>query len=319
MNPKVSVIIPVYKAEKTIEKCVRSLMEQTLEDIEYIFIDDCGGDRSMEIISEIVKEYPAREPQVKVIKMEHNSGTAEVRKRGVLAASGEYLIHCDSDDWVEPDAYQMMYERCKSDNLDMAISDYWLDADEWIRYWGQQFDGHDLIPVLMDNHLSASLWNKMVCTSICQSSNFVFPVESICEDFVFTLQYILRSKRVGFIDKGLYHYNWNPNSIVHDNSKEGTIERFRQIVINVQTGFDLLEKECLAEKYNSAIICQKYFTKKSLVGRIDDKDIFKLWKNTFREANWQIPFEKIISRRDRLQYILCRLRIYTFLKSIINK
>ena len=80
--PKVSVIVPVYGVEKYMERCARSLFEQTLDDIEYLFIDDCTPDRSIEILQQVLEEYPHRKPQVTIHRMEQNSGQAAVRKWG---------------------------------------------------------------------------------------------------------------------------------------------------------------------------------------------------------------------------------------------
>lgn len=98
---KVSVIIPVYNVEKYIEHCARSLMEQTLMDIEYIFVDDCTPDHSMEILQRVLTDYPERLESIRIIHHTQNSGLATVRNTGLQIAQGEYIIHCDSDDWVE--------------------------------------------------------------------------------------------------------------------------------------------------------------------------------------------------------------------------
>ncbi len=104
--PKVSVIIPVYGVEKYIERCARSLFEQTLDDIEYLFIDDCTPDKSIEMLKQVLEDYPHRKPQVVIHRMEQNSGQAAVRKWGMQNAIGDYVIHCDSDDWVELTMYE---------------------------------------------------------------------------------------------------------------------------------------------------------------------------------------------------------------------
>lgn len=98
--PKVSVIIPVYGVEKYIERCVRSLFEQTLDDIEYIFVDDCCLDRSIEILDNVIKEYPNRRTDIKIVHHKENKGLAQARQSGIKVATGEYFVHCDSDDWV---------------------------------------------------------------------------------------------------------------------------------------------------------------------------------------------------------------------------
>ena len=122
--PKVSVIIPVYGVENYIERCARSLFEQTLDDIEYLFIDDCTPDQSIKVLQQLLEEYPQRKHQVIIHRMEHNSGQAAVRKWGMQNATGEYVIHCDSDDWVDLDMYRAMYEKAKSDNSDFVVCDF---------------------------------------------------------------------------------------------------------------------------------------------------------------------------------------------------
>ena len=110
--PKLSVIIPMYGVEKYIGRCAESLFAQTLEDVEFIFIDDCTPDRSVEILQEVIDRNQPRFAGMNwIVRIEHmptNGGQAAVRRHGVEVATGDYLIHCDSDDWVEPDAYKRM-------------------------------------------------------------------------------------------------------------------------------------------------------------------------------------------------------------------
>ena len=95
--PKVSVLVPVYGVEKYIERCARSLFEQTLDDMECIFVDDCTPDDSMQVLVKILSEYPRRKEQVKIIHHETNQGLPAARQSGLKIATGEYIAHCDSD------------------------------------------------------------------------------------------------------------------------------------------------------------------------------------------------------------------------------
>ena len=102
---KVSVIVPVYNAGRYIERCLRSLFEQTLDSIEYIFVDDCSPDDSMDILKRVLDEYPERKDDVKILTHQVNTGQSGARRDGMRIASGEYMIHCDADDWVDTDSY----------------------------------------------------------------------------------------------------------------------------------------------------------------------------------------------------------------------
>ncbi|MCS2388759.1 glycosyltransferase family 2 protein [Bacteroides thetaiotaomicron] len=110
-NPLVSVIVPIYGVEPYIEKCARSLFEQSLENMEFIFVNDCTPDKSVEILRQVIEDYPRRYLQIQIIEHEENRGLAMARNSGLLIAKGEYIIHCDSDDWVELDMYEEMYEK----------------------------------------------------------------------------------------------------------------------------------------------------------------------------------------------------------------
>lgn len=103
MEYKVSVIIPVYKVEKFVERCVRSLMEQTMDGIEYIFVDDASPDDSILILHKVLVDYPERSERVKILVHSENKGLPAARNTGLAVAKGEYVFHCDSDDFVEKD------------------------------------------------------------------------------------------------------------------------------------------------------------------------------------------------------------------------
>ena len=99
--PKVSVIIPIYKVEAFIVRCVNSLMRQTLSDIEYIFVNDATPDNSMALLQLIVNSYPERKEQVRIVEHEYNQGLPAARNSGLAVATGKYIFHCDSDDYME--------------------------------------------------------------------------------------------------------------------------------------------------------------------------------------------------------------------------
>ena len=126
--PKLSVVIPVYGVEKYIERCAISLFEQTLTDVEYIFVDDCTPDSSIDILNIVIDRYRDQllkdKKRILIERMEKNSGQAAVRKRGIELCSGDYVIHCDSDDWVDKDTYRLLYEKAIEGDYDMVRCDF---------------------------------------------------------------------------------------------------------------------------------------------------------------------------------------------------
>lgn len=121
--PKVTVIVPVYNVATYIEQCAVSLFEQTLDSLEILFVDDCGSDNSVEIIKETLKKYPMRNSLTRIISMPSNGGLAAVRRHGIIEAEGEYVIHCDGDDWVDLDLYERLYNTAVEQNADIVVCD----------------------------------------------------------------------------------------------------------------------------------------------------------------------------------------------------
>ena len=125
--PKVSVIVPIYGVEKFIERCARSLLEQTLDDIEYIFINDCTPDHSMEILQKVISDYPHRKQQIRIVCMPINSGIAAVRRHGIKLSNAEYIIYCDSDDYIDRDMLEKMYVKALETNADIVMVDIYKE------------------------------------------------------------------------------------------------------------------------------------------------------------------------------------------------
>lgn len=122
-SPKVTVIIPVYNVAAFIEKCAVSIFEQTLDSLEILFLDDCGLDNSVEIIEDTLKKYPGRNSQTRIIKLPSNGGIAAVRWQGIIEAKGQYVIHCDGDDWVDLDLYERLYNTAIEQNAEIVVCD----------------------------------------------------------------------------------------------------------------------------------------------------------------------------------------------------
>jgi glycosyltransferase involved in cell wall biosynthesis len=124
MAVKVSVGIAVYNVQQYIEKCVRSLFEQTLQEVEFVFVDDCSQDDSIKVLQKTLLEYPQRQNQVKIVSHLTNQGPMRARKSAMAEFTGEYMIFCDSDDWIEPDMLEKMYEMAEKSGADVIHCGY---------------------------------------------------------------------------------------------------------------------------------------------------------------------------------------------------
>ncbi len=206
--PKVSVIVPIYNVEKYIERCAVSLFEQTLDDLEYLFVNDCTPDRSMEILHEVLDRYPNRKPQVKIINMEKNSGQAAVRNKGLENVTGEYVIHCDSDDWVELDIYEKLYDKATQTKADIVVCDFYLEygTSQQIEHFEPpknhiDYIKYDKIPTWW------CTWCRLISNELTSKHNISFiPGLNMFEDVCYNKRIYFYAKHIEYLNKPLYHY-----------------------------------------------------------------------------------------------------------------
>lgn len=118
---KVSLLIPVYGVEKYIEKCAVSLFEQTYEDIEYIFVDDCTPDNSMNVLSGVIERYPKRKDHTRIIHHDCNKGLAQARNTALEAATGDFVLNVDSDDYLELQAIERLCAVADKKKADVVV------------------------------------------------------------------------------------------------------------------------------------------------------------------------------------------------------
>lgn len=127
---KISILTPIYGVEKYIEQCARSLFEQSYASIEYIFVDDCTPDNSIGILQSLLKEYPERAQQVRIIHHDRNRGVGAARQTALMAATGDYLLFADSDDMLPEDAVEKLTTKAESTHADLIDGGYreWCDG-----------------------------------------------------------------------------------------------------------------------------------------------------------------------------------------------
>lgn len=208
---KVSVLIPVYGVEKYIEKCTRSLFEQTMQDgIEFIFTDDCTPDRSIDIVKELLNEYPDRKSQVRFIRHKENMGLAEARVTGLNAARGEYVIHCDSDDWVDSTMYEKLYNEAKRSDVDIVGCDsiHVFPEKEVIRKENFNLPKIELVTeLILDRKVGAYLWNKLIRRSFYLNGQFrAKKGTTLLEDMAVTVPMHASTDKVAYLPLPLYFY-----------------------------------------------------------------------------------------------------------------
>jgi len=211
MGKYISVIILVYNVEEYIERCARSLFEQTLRDIEYIFVDDCSNDRSMEILEEVLNQYPSCEPHVKLIHNELNMKQAYCRTIGMQAATGDYIIHCDSDDWIDDNLYENMYNKAISTGADIVTCDITVHMGDKTSKICSNYEGTPM-ECLKEMRFNSYGCNKLIKRDLIDRfSIYPFPDINCGEDMNVIVRALSHAKYITFIPQAGYHY-WCNNA-----------------------------------------------------------------------------------------------------------
>lgn len=216
---KVSVILPVYGVAQYIEKCAQSLLDQTLEEMEFIFVDDHGPDNSIELVKNMIAGH-RREQQFVFLKPEHNVGAGMARNYGIPFAKGEYIAFVDSDDWIEPDMFEKLYnEALVQGGVDMCccqISKDFLDGSP-----SETVKNPDFAPgVLTDEskryfltHYVSLFSTYIYRREMIERNEIHFPESRSADDSFFVTGALVFAKSMAHVDEPLYHYILRPGSV----------------------------------------------------------------------------------------------------------
>lgn len=231
---KVSVIIPVYNVENYLRKCLDSLVNQTLKDIEIIVVNDGTLDNSQEIIDEYVKKYPKKVVSI----IQENGGQGAARNTGLLHAKGEYIGYVDSDDYVEENMYEELYKKAKEEDSDIVICGNNVVKENYEFLSKEDVDKEFLLGKM-------AVWNKIYKKNIIVDNKIQFRSKVWYEDLDFTMKVYFSSKKISYVDKPLYNYLLREGSTMNNNNIKRNLELIE--------AFDSLIDYCKDKKiYNKA-------------------------------------------------------------------
>lgn len=317
--PKVSIIVPVYNVQDYIERCCNSLFGQTLLDIEYIFIDDASEDDSVNRINLVLNNYKQRKAQVHFIHHNKNLGTIVSRYDGIRIAQGDYIIHCDADDWIEKDMYEKMYNQASTQKLDIVRCDFCRDRTGESNYCKRlpeeiYADKFAIISKMMTGNDLSSLCDKLVRRTIVQSPNIMPPSHDMQEDMALAIQYIYFSQHIGHIPHAYYHYCFNENSVTREQTIEKTIKRFIDVTENAALISDFLYYNHLTPRFKQELVCFKLNARNHISGLVHIPQYYKMWKSKFPEIDSIVLFCNKVPLREKINWLLIHLRLYGLLK-----
>ena len=231
---KISVIVPVYRAEKYIERCITSIVNQTYEELEILLIDDGSPDKC----PQICEEWAKKDGRIEVIHKE-NEGVSSARNIGISKASGDYIVFVDSDDFLDSEFLYKMIKCLKKNNSDMAICNFYPNREIKLE---EKLTRNDVYNYLLDKkRFRGYTWNKLYKASIIKNNKIRFENNIyICEDLLFNCEYINYCLSASYVNERLYYYN--------DDSVSALNSKLNSKFLSIFDAYDQIEKIYIRNK-----------------------------------------------------------------------
>lgn len=280
--PKVSVIVPIYNVEKYLEKCINSLLSQTLEDIQIILVNDGSKDNS----GNIAKEYEKNNKDRVIYVEKENGGLSDARNYGLKYATGDFIAFLDSDDYIEKNAYEKMYNKAIEENADYVECDFIWEFPNKIRV-DKQYPYKNKKEML--SFVRVVAWNKLIKRQLIIDNNLEFPKGLRYEDVEFTYKLIPFINKFAYVDKPFIHYVQREGSIANVQN-----ERTAEIFTVLDNVIEFYKKNNIYEKYRDELEYNyaRYLLCSSLkrMCKIKDKTIReKLLTESWKRLNSNFP------------------------------
>ncbi len=309
----ISIIVPVYNTEKYLEKCIESLISQSLKGIELIFVNDCSTDNSIDILRKYEQHYPNL---VKVIDLPNNIKQGGARNVGINTAKGIYVGFVDSDDYVADDTYEKLYIAASSEDCDIAFCGYNLVDENYNIIKTVLRNGFDKSGSITNKNVKSqliigggSVWSTIYKKQFLTDNNIVFPEKIFFEDNYFVSLVKAYANSFAYVNEPLYFYYQRQNSVVHQNCSKTIKDRIKvmDMLINELKTRGIYDDFCGEYDYlyirsayvNAAKACvynsKPYDIKTLRYLRKRIKKIPKYYRNKFFIENYSL-IEKIVLR-----------------------
>ena len=317
MIPEVSILVPIYGVEKFIERCAISLFEQTFKNIEYIFINDNTPDNSIAILKKVLKNYPNRIEHVKILNNDVNRGIAANRNIAIAHATGIYTLFVDSDDYIEKDAVELLYNKAVTAQADICVCDYYMEWEDSRINMKQNIEGkskQEIIKLMISGQTEVCLWNKLVKRSL-YIDHGIKTIDGINlgEDFFQVVQLSHFSNKIVKVNKPLYHYiKFNSNS----HTKQVKVQYINDLKTIIGSITQFTYDQGVYEVYEKDILEFKLRMKLDFLLKVDESLIdyvIKLFPETSKvEKSIALPL------RDKTTLAFVKLNNLTIIKMYLR-
>lgn len=306
MMPKVSVIVPFYMVAPFIERCTRSLMEQTLSDVEFIFVDDASPDESRATIEKVAKEYNRN---ITLLTHPQNQGLPAARNTGLVQAHGQFIYHCDSDDYLEPTLLEEMYKAAMEEKADYVYCDFFLDFGTSRRYMKTP-DYSSPEQMIKEGFLAGQMkynvWNKLVSRSLYENKHMIrFPSGHGMGEDMTMIALAIQAQKVAHVSKALYHYmKTNAGAFTNTFSARHLvdIDYNTNRTLAYLSGWDVPDKEKFIAYFKLGIKLPFLMT--------GEYSQYKLWQKWHPDANGYISGNPYLPFRTKLAQLFAKSHLF---------
>jgi len=257
MKYDVSILVPIYNGERFIERCLHSLFGQTYENIQFVFVNDCTPDNSIKLLQTILLQYPHRQNHVKVVEHTQNRGLAGARNTGIEHAEGEYVLHIDSDDFVELDMVAEKMSIARKEDADVVVSDFYLQWEKHNNYVVQNFAEAktEFVEMLLNAEAQTAVWNKMFRRCL-YTQNKISAIQGVNfgEDVIVTPKLVYHSQKIVKLNRAFVHYvQYNSGSY----SKKKSDKNMEDVLVVLDHLHTYFADKPNSDKFQKAIIVSK--------------------------------------------------------------
>lgn len=320
--PRISVIVPVYKVEEYLTKCVESIRAQSYSNLEIILVDDGSPDGS----GKLCDAFAQQDPRIRVIH-KHNGGLSSARNAGIEAASGEYLAFVDSDDWIEPEMYETMLDAARKYDAGLVCAGrYDVDSATGKREIGlcpereELVSGEELVKrIFIWDHLDSAATDKLYERKLFEGTRY--PVGRVVEDVPVTYRLALQAGKAVLLNRPFYNYYHRENSITTATVSEKSFHGFQHVSMvyaDIRDRYPQLEKYARYFMSISAMYTVRMLENADASCR--DRFYEEYW--TARKELWEhlgfVLSSRLYSRRLKLEILLLALGAYPAMRKLYH-
>ncbi len=305
---KVSVLVPVYNVSAYIERCARSLFEQTFDDIEYIFVNDATPDDSMERLEAVIRQYPERE--VRIVSHERNRGLAVARKTALLAASGDYVCCVDSDDYIDRDMVAALYAKAVEEGADIVVADMYFEYSDqtvvsnFVVYQDREQNCKNVLDVKKN---SPFLCSKMIRRKFWLDIHVFAPKEiRYCEDVYVTTRLYFFAHKIVKADRTYYHYNCNNAGAITYKRGEA---HMKDMLLYWKDTDEFLREHNVQERYADTVAFSKAYMKARLLMEAGTGSMLRRYAPAFHDVEMRGMKDGRLRRGDKVLLTLLHYRL----------